>query len=346
MKDKLERRQIKGDVRLIRGTDGSAAHIKGYASVFNVVYDVGWFKEVVAPGAFKRTLAEGAAVRCFFNHDDNFILGRTPKTLSVSEDNIGLAYDCQPAANERSQFVVDAIERGDVDGSSFGFVARKDEWADEFDDKGNFVSATRKILDADLYDVSPVVSPASTATSSSVRSLWPHGMPDDLERRSKQLRNASCECECPECQDGDCENCTNEDCEDVNCEGHDRSAQPKAVTKRADDEDLPAAAFLIVGGLADIRSWKLPWKFSTDEKTKAHLQNALARFKQLKGVSEESKAASWSKLVSLCKEHDIEVTEENSAKYKLTAEQFAEFQPDSSQDERRRLRARAILASL
>ena len=39
-------------------------------------------------------------------------------------------------------------------------------------------------------------------------------------------------------------------------------------TKRVDGEDLPASAFLIVGSADDTSTWKLPVKFSTDDKTK------------------------------------------------------------------------------
>jgi uncharacterized protein len=84
-----------------------------------------------------------------------------------------------------------------------------------------------------------------------------------------------------------------------------------AKTKRVDGEDLTADCFLIVGDKDDTSTWKLPWKFSTEEKTKSHLRNALARFNQLTGVSEEDKKKAWTKLVSLCKKYGIEVSDDN-----------------------------------
>ena len=94
-----------------------------------------------------------------------------------------------------------------------------------------------------------------------------------------------------------------------------RFNEPKAAgkTKRVDGEDLTASCFLIVGDPDDTSTWKLPVKFSTDAKTKSHLRNALARFNQLSGVSEADKKKAWDKLVAMCKEHDIDVSDDSKA---------------------------------
>ena len=91
----------------------------------------------------------------------------------------------------------------------------------------------------------------------------------------------------------------------------DRFDKGDKKTKRVDGEDLPSSAFLIVGDPEDTSTWKLPVEFSTDEKTKSHLRNALARFDSMKGVSEEDKAAAWKKLVARCKQHGIEVSDDS-----------------------------------
>ena len=84
-------------------------------------------------------------------------------------------------------------------------------------------------------------------------------------------------------------------------------------TKKVDGEDLSARDFIIVGDAEDTSTWKLPWRFSTLEKTRSHLRNALARFSSLKDVAEDVKAKAWTKLKSLCKKYGIKVTE-NKAK--------------------------------
>lgn len=89
----------------------------------------------------------------------------------------------------------------------------------------------------------------------------------------------------------------------------------EAKTKRVDGEDLSADDFLIVGDKDDPDTWKLPWHFSSEDKTKAHLRNALARFDQLTDVSEEDKKAAHTKLVDLCKKYGIDVSEDSRQKY-------------------------------
>lgn len=122
---------------------------------------------------------------------------------------------------------------------------------------------------SELFDVSVVTYPAYASASADARTL-PESMPVELRSRIE--------------------------------------ARAKK-TKRVDGEDLASDAFLIVLDPEKTDTWHLPWKFSTDEKTKAHLRDALARFDQLKDISEDVLKAAWKKLLSLCKQHDIEVSE-------------------------------------
>lgn len=87
--------------------------------------------------------------------------------------------------------------------------------------------------------------------------------------------------------------------------------EKKDTTKRVDGEDLSSSAFLIVGDKDDTSTWKLPVKFSSKAKTKTHLRNALARFDQLKDVSEEEKKSAWARLERLCKEYGIKVSDDD-----------------------------------
>lgn len=91
-----------------------------------------------------------------------------------------------------------------------------------------------------------------------------------------------------------------------------RAAEQK--TKTVDGEVLHAEDFIIVGDPSDPESWSLPWHFSTEEKIKSHLRDALARFTELKGFSADVLKAAWTKLLRLCKEHGIEVSSEDDGK--------------------------------
>jgi HK97 family phage prohead protease len=230
MKNKNERRNFKTEVRVAKnGSD--ERRIEGHASVFNTPYTLsdwvfGEIVEVVAPGTFTRAIAEKQDVRCLFNHDPNHILGRTKSgTLTISEDSVGLAYSCTPPSGTH---VTESIERGDIDGSSFGFIVVKDQWVDERDDKNRVIKSTRTIQDVDLFDVSPVTYPANDSATSAIRSLFPGGIPAEFRSRM-EARNTFCKCDCAKCAEGMCSECTDPECDDPNCEGEDgRSAKHPA----------------------------------------------------------------------------------------------------------------------
>lgn len=94
-----------------------------------------------------------------------------------------------------------------------------------------------------------------------------------------------------------------------------RSARAStAKTKRVAGEDLPASAFAYVGDKNDTSTWKLPIKFSSEEKTKRHIRNALARFNQTKGIPDSEKPKVLAKIKAAAKKYGIgEDSEQNSA---------------------------------
>lgn len=81
-------------------------------------------------------------------------------------------------------------------------------------------------------------------------------------------------------------------------------------TKRVAGEDLPSSAFAYVGDSNDTGTWKLPIKFSSEEKTKRHIRNALARFNQTQGIPDGEKAKVKAKIVAAAKKHGIDVGDE------------------------------------
>jgi ATP-dependent protease ClpP protease subunit len=83
-------------------------------------------------------------------------------------------------------------------------------------------------------------------------------------------------------------------------------------TKEVDGEHLTAGDFIWVGDPDKVDSWALPWHFSTEEKTKSHLRDALARFDQEEKIPESQKPEAYAKLVRLCKEHGIEVSKKTA----------------------------------
>jgi HK97 family phage prohead protease len=108
-----------------------------------------------------------------FNHDPNLLLGRTRNnTLTLERTADGglsyrIPYDPQDPDHQR---VMRKIERGDVDGSSFLFRAKKDDWQEEKDAAGGSLYV-RTVLEIEtLYDVCPVTSPAYPDATAAKRS--------------------------------------------------------------------------------------------------------------------------------------------------------------------------------
>ncbi len=150
----------------IRASDGEPPKIVGHAAVFNSLSeDLGFFREKIAPGAFAKTIQE-ADVRALWNHDPNFVLGRTKSgTLKLAEDEKGLAVEIIPPDTQWARDLMETMRRGDVDQMSFGFQVVKEEW------EGDVNNPIRVLKEVKLFDVSPVTFPAYPATDVQVRSL-------------------------------------------------------------------------------------------------------------------------------------------------------------------------------
>jgi HK97 family phage prohead protease len=165
--------------------DGSKV-ITGYAAMFDSLSeDLGGFREVIKPGAFTKSLANGADVRALFNHDDNMVLGRTSAgTLRLTEDNIGLRFECDLPDTSYANDLHTSIKRGDINQCSFGFYCRADNWIPTAQAPGTL----REVLEADVFDVSPVTFPAYQSTSLSARSLFPDGQPARSQAFETEVR--------------------------------------------------------------------------------------------------------------------------------------------------------------
>ncbi|MEC8919193.1 MAG: HK97 family phage prohead protease [Pseudomonadota bacterium] len=168
----IEKRAIACEVRAEEpAEEGQAARIIGHGAVFNSRSEMimGMFKEEIAPGAFDNVLNDD--VRALFNHDRNFVLGRTiSDTLTISVDGEGLRYEIMPPDTQTVRDLVLApLRRGDITGSSFAFRVAPDgdEWREE--DDGLIVRTIRSF--SRLLDVSPVTYPAYPDAGASARSL-------------------------------------------------------------------------------------------------------------------------------------------------------------------------------
>lgn len=167
----LEKRIYDVDLEVRASEDGTPDRIVGHAAVFNrKSVDLGGFKEVIERGAFANAIKEKDDVRALWNHDPNLVLGRTPKTLRLAEDETGLRMEIDlEGAPDHVRDLTKSIARGDVSQASFAFNLRSkdgDKWHEE--DDGTMI---RTLVDLRLSDVSPVTYPAYPDTDVATRSL-------------------------------------------------------------------------------------------------------------------------------------------------------------------------------
>lgn len=164
----LERRYLPLTGVQIETRGGVPTEIRGYSAVFNSVADIGFWKEVVIPGAFKRTIQENNNdIAALVDHDPARVLARiTNQRLELREDGHGLDMRAKPTDTSYARDLMTNIAERNVTKQSFGFVVPPggDQWrtVDGVEQ--------RELIDVELYDVSPVTYPAYQATSVTVRS--------------------------------------------------------------------------------------------------------------------------------------------------------------------------------
>lgn len=155
----IERRASAAEIR------AAGRRLVGHAAVFNIEARIGGgFAEVILPGAFSATLADGGDKLALVDHDPGRLLARTRSgTLRLSEDSRGLAFDIDLADTTTARDVLAMAERGDLGGASFGFRTRAG--GERWDGK------RRELRAVDLIEISIVTAfPAYDATTVAARS--------------------------------------------------------------------------------------------------------------------------------------------------------------------------------
>ena len=147
--------------------DGSGSELAGYASVFDRAYRVtdslGTYDEIVRPGAFAASLrARDPIVQ--FSHGHDPAVGSAPiaELIHAAEDSTGLYFRARLFDVPQLELVREGLRSGAISGASFRFTipAGGDRW------RG---TTTREVLRADVFELGPVVWPASPHATVALR---------------------------------------------------------------------------------------------------------------------------------------------------------------------------------
>lgn len=169
MKNELERRSYSFEVRAEEDESGSI--IVGRPIVYGSRTDIGWFDEIIEPGALD--MADLRDVRFLVNHDTSKLpLARSRNnnansTMQLFVDSEGMRIkvrlDVENNADARSLY--SAVSRGDITGMSFMFGVDDEEWDDlESDHPLRRVKSISSVV-----EVSAVTFPAYEATEINAR---------------------------------------------------------------------------------------------------------------------------------------------------------------------------------
>lgn len=169
-KKELEQRSYSFEVRAEETEHGNI--ITGRPIVYNSRTDLGWFDEIIEPGALNNT--DLTDVRFLVNHDTSKIPlarsrrnnGNSTMQLTVDSEGMSIRVTLDTENNAEARALYSAVQRGDISGMSFMFGVSDEEWENIDSDH-----PTRHIRDiSTVVEVSAVTFPAYDATEINARS--------------------------------------------------------------------------------------------------------------------------------------------------------------------------------
>jgi len=167
--------------------EGDGRNFAGYGAVFNSPTRIdsweGTFDEVIAPGAFRKSLRERTP-KFQFDHGHHPLIGSVPIGVisDIREDDNGLFVEARLGQHILIDLIREALETGAIDGMSFRFSVVRDEWRDaegklvkpeDLDEAlwtGSRGVLLRTLKEVKVAEVGPVVWPAYADTTAGVRS--------------------------------------------------------------------------------------------------------------------------------------------------------------------------------
>ena len=143
----------------IEAREQGSRTVSGYGSVFNSQSEDLGFIETIDPKAITDETIKRSDVFATLNHDNDKILARCKYgsgSLELKCDDKGLYYRFDAPNTDLGDELLEYLNRGEIDSSSFAFTVKRDEWKNGDDGKHY-----RRILEIDqIFDISPVFCPA------------------------------------------------------------------------------------------------------------------------------------------------------------------------------------------
>ena len=139
----------------IESRESGSRTVSGYGSVFNSQSEDLGFIETIDPNAITEETIKRSDVFATLNHDMDKILARCKYgsgSLELKCDDKGLYYRFDAPNTDLGDELLEYLNRGEIDSSSFAFTVKRDEWKNGDDGKHY-----RRILEIDqIFDISPV----------------------------------------------------------------------------------------------------------------------------------------------------------------------------------------------
>ena len=139
----------------IEAREKGSRTVSGYGSVFNSQSEDLGFIETIDPNAITEETIKRSDVFATLNHDTDKILARCKYgsgSLELKCDDKGLYYRFDAPNTDLGDELLEYLNRGEIDSSSFAFTVKRDEWKNGDDGKHY-----RRILEIDqIFDISPV----------------------------------------------------------------------------------------------------------------------------------------------------------------------------------------------
>ncbi len=150
--------------------NGSIGTFSGTLEFNSLSQDLGGFREMIDPNAFDESLKNGD-ISALYAHDQQKPLASTRSgTLKITKTPerltfVGMLPDTSYARDLKA---LNNEHRQELRGSSFGMIVKQDKWSR--DESGQPI---RRIMKADLLEISPVGTPAYQKNKLNVREYLP-----------------------------------------------------------------------------------------------------------------------------------------------------------------------------